>query len=142
MRPALFFAIQAAKRYRKKHGLPDYMEITEEDIQKKYDENLSRDYDCTTVDEKYRKGLNLERVDLPNCSSWLVRYPGNPEGKIIYYIHGGGFVNGSTRQGMRFISYAVKHFGYDIYSVDYRMAPNYKCLDTVSDCEEGYRFLL
>ena len=142
MRPILYLAIQKAKKYRKEHGLPDYMEITEKDIQKRFEENENRDYDCFTVDEKLRKGLELERVDLECCSSWLVRHPGNPEDKIIYYIHGGGFVNGSTRQGFKFVSYAAKNFGYDLYCVDYRLTPNYTCPDTIKDCEDGYRYLL
>ena len=142
MRPALYFAIQKAKRYRRKHGLPDRMVITEEDLQKRAQENRNRDYDCTTVDAKWRKGLDLERIDLKNCSSWLVSSSRNPKDKILYYIHGGGFVNGSTRQAFRFVSYAVKHFGYDLYCVDYRLAPDHKCLDTIQDCEDGYRFLL
>ena len=142
MRPTLYLAIRKGKRYRKEHGLPDYMVITEEDIRKRAEENRNRDYDCTTVEKKLLKDLELERVDLDHCSSWLISSAHNLKDKILYYIHGGGFVNGSTRQAFRFVSYAVKHFGYNIYSVDYRLAPDFKCLDTIKDCEDGYRFLL
>ena len=142
MRPILYLAIQKGKRYRKKHNLPDYMEITEKDLQKRFEENEKKDYDCFTVASKLRKGLDLKRVDLEGCSSWLIKKEGNPEDKVIYYIHGGGFVNGSTRQGFRFVSYAVNNFGYNMYSVDYRLTPNYTCKETIKDCEDGYRYLL
>ena len=51
-------------------------------------------------------------------------------------------MNGCTKQLFKFISYAVKHFGYNFYSVDYRLTPNYTCIDTITDCENGYRYLL
>ena len=142
MRPALFFAILAAKRYKKKHNLPDVRVLDDKHLEKFSLENKNRNYDCTTVDDKYKKGLNLERIDLPNCSSWLISKDDNPKDKVLYYIHGGGFVNGSTRDAFRFVSYATKHFGYNVYSIDYRTTPDHVCLDTISDVENGYKTLL
>ena len=142
MRPHLFLAIRYAKRYMKKHDHPGRMILTENDIEKFRERNDQRDYDCLNVDEKYKNGLDFERVDLEHCSSWLIRKDGNPGNKILYYIHGGGFINGSTRDLIPFVTYAVRNFGYNVYSVDYRMAPNYHCIDTVTDCENGYRYLL
>ena len=66
----------------------------------------------------------------------------NPSDKVLYYIHGGGFWEGSTKKAIRFVSYAAKHWGYNVFSVDYRLCPQYKCADTLSDCEAGYRHLL
>ena len=126
----------------KKHNTPDHMELTDEFIQKLHDNIANKDYDCFTADEKLKKGLSLEKVQLEHCSSWTIRNEANPQDKIIYYIHGGGFVNGCTKDLFKFISYAVKHFGYNLYSVDYRLTPRFKCLDAVGDCEDGYRWLL
>ncbi|MBQ5986501.1 MAG: alpha/beta hydrolase fold domain-containing protein [Clostridia bacterium] len=142
MRPTLFFAIQRARRYIKKHNPPDHMEMTDEFVQKLRDRVEHMDYDCTTVEEKLRKGLTLEKVQLAHCTSWLVSREQNPKDKIIYYIHGGGFVNGSAKQLFKFISYAVRHFGYNLYAVDYRLTPVNTCIDTITDCENGYKYLL
>ena len=142
MRPILYFAIKAAEKYRRTHNVPERMELTDEILKQKYDENVNRNYDCFSVDEKLKKGLSLEKVDLPNCGGWLITKEGNPKDKILYYIHGGGFYGGCTRERFEFVSYAVDHFGYNMFSIDYRMAPNYKCIDTVKDCEDGYLYLL
>ena len=142
MRPQLAIWIHNAKKYVKKHNVPDHMVVDEKFMQKIRDEIDSKDYDCTTLDAKLLKDLDLERVDLEHCSSWFIRYDKNPKDKIIYYIHGGGFVNGCTRQLFPFISYAVKKFGYDMYAVDYRLTPYYTCIDTITDCENGYKRLL
>ena len=142
MRPTLFFAIQRAHRYIKKHNPPDHIELTDEFVQKLRDRVEHMDYDCAAVDEKLKKGLTLEKVQLAHCTSWFISSDKNPKDKIIYYIHGGGFVNGSTKLLFKFISYAVKHFGYNIYSVDYRLTPVHTCMDTITDCENGYRHLL
>ena len=66
------------------------MIVSDEEIQKWYDRNANRDYDCYTVDEKLKKGLDIERVYLEHCSSWLITKDGNPKDKIIYHIHGFG----------------------------------------------------
>ena len=142
MRPALYLAIQKARRYFKKHNMPDHMELTDELVQHMRERIDKMDYDCFTLDKKLLKGLNLEKIQLEHCTSWVISKDTNPKDKILYYIHGGGFVNGSTRQLFKFISYAVKHFGYNIYSVDYRLTPNFTCIDTITDCENGYRYLL
>ena len=66
MRPILWFAIQKAKRYRKKHDLPDRYEITGEEVEKARKRGAEQDYDCTTVKAKFLKGLTLEKVELPD----------------------------------------------------------------------------
>ena len=143
MRPMLFFAIQKAKQYKKKHNLPDYRELTDEMLQKRIEENAKPEYyDCFSADEKYREGLKLEKITLPDCGAWMISAEGNPSDKILYYIHGGGFWEGSAKKAFRFISYVVKHWGYNVFSVDYRLCPQYKCVDTLSDCQAGYQYLL
>ena len=135
-------AILMARRYNKKHNVPSWRKITDEEVRKAYEENENRNYDVYSVDEKLRKGLNIEKIDLPNCGAWYVSLDKNPKNKVLYYIHGGGFVAGSSRDTFGFISYAVKHFGYNIFSIDYRLAPNHKCLETIEDCFDGYKYLL
>ena len=91
----------------------------------------------------YQKGVRIEKAALENSDAWLISSDGNPKDRILYYIHGGGFCFGFTR-GLfpKFIPYVVLKLGYNMLSVDYRLAPRYKCLDAVGDCEDGYRFLL
>ena len=67
---------------------------------------------------------------------------GNPKDKILYHIHGGGFINGCTKMLFPFYSYVVNNWGYNVFAIDYRLAPDYHCIDTITDCEDGYKYLL
>ena len=143
MRPMLFLAIQKAKQYKKKHNIPDYRELPEEMLRKRMVENAKPEYyDCFAAEDKYSEDLKFEKVALSDCGAWMITSESNPSDKVLYYIHGGGFWEGSTKKAIRFVSYAAKHWGYNVFSVDYRLCPQYKCADTLSDCEAGYRHLL
>ena len=105
-------------------------------------ENRAQDRDITTCKKELAEGLEMEEVMLPHCSGWLVKKEGNPKDRIVYYIHGGGFVNSCTKARMSFVSYIVKNFGYDVFSIDYRLAPEYMYPCAPSDCLDGYEMLL
>ena len=144
MRPTLFLSIQMAKHYRKKKKLPDHFEkLDDEWVKKAITEQDKWDQDCLTLDQKQTKGVQIEKAELPNCKAWLMTSDKNPKDKVLYYIHGGGFAMGFTR-GLfpKFIPYVVQKLGYNMFSVDYRLTPRFKCFDAVGDCEDGYRWLL
>ncbi len=138
----MILAIRRAKKYWKEHNKPDHMVIDEEFMKMITDKQARMDYDVFTLDEKYRSGLDIEKVELPNTSSYFIRKQGNPKNKIVYHIHGGGFVNGNTRMAFPFLAYFAKNFGYDVYSADYRLTPQYTFMESIQDCEDGYKVLL
>lgn len=146
-RNKLLFSL-ALRKYRKEH--PDHPEpsfkLTEEELDKMakqlIEQQKQADTDCLKLDRKKVGDLDIKRIDLKNCIAWKITKTGNRKDKIIYYIHGGGFTNCSTKKYFDFVSYAVNHFGYNVFSIDYRLAPEYKCLDILDDCLNGYEELL
>lgn len=104
--------------------------------------NRTQDRDITTCKAELIEGLVLDSVALPNAAGWLVTRPGNPQEKIIYYIHGGGFVGGCTKERMAFISTLAREFGYNVFSIDYRLAPEFMHPCALNDCLDGYQWLL
>ncbi len=142
MRPALYFAIRNAKKYMREHNHPGRMIFTEKDHEDWRERIRTMDKDCSTVDEKLQKGLKIEKVDLSHTSGWRISKPGNPEDKILYHIHGGGFINGCAKMTFAFLSYVVNNWGYNVFAIDYRLAPVHQCIDTITDCEDGYKYLL
>lgn len=104
--------------------------------------NRAQDRDITTCQAELIDGLELSRVALPEASGWLVSKTGNPSGKIIYYIHGGGFVGACTKERMPFVSTLAKDFGYNVFSLDYRLAPEFMYPCALHDCLDGYEWLL
>ena len=143
MRPMLFLAIRKAKRYKRKHHLPDHLELTEDLLQRRIGRTEKPEYrDCFSADHTVIDGLRLEKVLLPDCNGWMISLGNNPPDKILYYLHGGSFLEGSTKNRLRFLSFVVRRWGYNVFSVDYRLCPRYKCLDILSDIQSGYQHLL
>ena len=146
-RNKLLFSL-ALRKYRKQH--PDFSDrsfiLPPEELDKMCEQLIKQqenaDTDCRNLDERSVRGLDVVLVQLKNCRAWKITKEENRKDRIIYYIHGGGFTNCSTKQYFDFISHAVNHFGYDVFSIDYRLAPRYKCLDILSDCTDGYEELL
>lgn len=110
--------------------------------QKLIESNRRQDRDIRTCPEKLIGGLTVEEVKLPNAGGWLVTRPENPEKKIVYYIHGGGFVGACTKERMPFVAELVKSFGWDVFSLDYRLAPEFMYPCGLEDCLDGYLWLL
>ena len=111
-------------------------------IEKTTADNRAQDRDLTTCPKELIEGLSIEPVALPNAGAWMVTKPGNPADKIVYYIHGGGFVGACTKARMPFVSTLAKRFGYNVFSIDYRLAPEFRQPCAVNDCLDGYRYLL
>ncbi|MCR4856372.1 MAG: alpha/beta hydrolase [Erysipelotrichaceae bacterium] len=138
----------ALRKYKKEHpesSGPSF-KLSKDELEKMcaqlIEQQKKTDTDCLKLDPKKVQDLDIKRVDLRNCRAWKVSKKGNRKDKIIYYIHGGGFTSCSTKRYFDFVSYVVNHFGYDVFSIDYRLAPEYKCLDILDDCLSGYEELL
>ena len=110
--------------------------------QKLIEGNRKQDKNILTCPKKLIDDLSIEAVELSNASGWLVTKPENPEKRIIYYIHGGGFVGACTKDRMPFVSELVKTFGYNVFSIDYRLAPEFMYPCGLNDCLDGYNWLL
>jgi monoterpene epsilon-lactone hydrolase len=104
--------------------------------------NRQQDRDVHHAEKKLLEGLLVQEVALPHCGAWLFTKEGNPTDKVIYYIHGGGFTGACTKDRMLFVSTMVKSLGYNVFSIDYRLAPEFKQPCALNDCLDGYSYLL
>lgn len=62
--------------------------------------------------------------------------------QAILYFHGGGYVYGSTDTHRGFINRLVQNTGLDVYSVNYRLAPENPFPAPVQDAQDAYNWLL
>lgn len=60
----------------------------------------------------------------------------------ILYFHGGGYVYGSTDTHRQFLNRIVKKTEIDLYSVDYRLAPEFPFPTAVDDAVKAYNWLI
>ena len=85
---------------------------------------------------KLPKGVTL--TELPRGE--LLEKPGNDRGWVLY-IHGGGFTTGAARERRFVTQHIADRRGYNVVSIDYRLAPEYKWPAQLLDCHEAYQKL-
>lgn len=72
---------------------------------------------------------------------WLI--PQNsPKDQVLVYLHGGGFVMGSTHLHFQMLAFLAQKMDMRILVVDYRLAPEYPFPAALDDCVTAYRWLL
>jgi epsilon-lactone hydrolase len=88
------------------------------------------------------EGVTVEPVDAGGVPGiWLT--PGDAaEGRAILYLHGGGYVIGSSESHRKLCGHYALATGLRILSVDYALAPERPHPAAVSDAVTAYRWLL
>ena len=72
---------------------------------------------------------------------WIIPQDSLP-GRVLLYLHGGGFVFGLTPQHLQMGAYLAQKMGMPILMVDYRLAPDHPFPAALEDCIEAYCWLL
>lgn len=121
----IYNIIKKGKKEFDKNNPPDYVLRREQEIQSRAPKNVK-------VEQIANDGVNGEYLSKGN----------NPECKVLMYIHGGGFVGGSPATRRTFTGYTAKRLGYNVYSIDYRLAPEYAFPFGAEDCLKAYKMLV
>jgi len=88
------------------------------------------------------KGISLEVVDQNGVKGEWHRPTLAKDGRVIYFLHGGGYVFGSPKAYRAFTFALGPKAEADIFSLDYRMAPEHLFPKAVDDAVAGYQWLL
>jgi acetyl esterase/lipase len=67
---------------------------------------------------------------------------GADESAAILYIHGGGYVGGSSSSHRKFAGHLAKAIGAPAFAVDYRLAPEHKYPAPLEDVRAGFDWLV
>jgi len=62
--------------------------------------------------------------------------------KVMYYLHGGGYVICSVSTHQRLIATIAKKAGVRAFAINYRLAPEYVFPAALEDAVKGYKYLL
>ncbi|MBY0334283.1 MAG: alpha/beta hydrolase [Acetobacteraceae bacterium] len=68
--------------------------------------------------------------------------PGADPGRVLLYLHGGGYVSGSIASHRHMVAEAGRQAGIRTLALDYRLAPEDPFPAGLEDAMAGYRFLL
>lgn len=86
--------------------------------------------------------VTVEAVDANGVPGEWVRVPEGREERVILYVHGGGYVIGSTATHRELVSRIARASGARALSLRYRLAPEHPFPAAVEDATAAYRWLL
>ena len=114
-----------------------------------YDPAKPKDYEAARKGEiaamaylKPPRGVALRQETLGGVDAEWITAGKNPADRIVLYIHGGGFVTGSSAARRSFTFHVAKKLGLNVVSIDYRLAPEHPFPAGPEDCLAAYRALL
>ncbi len=99
-------------------------------------------FEAVTVMFPVPEDVRREPVDAgPVPGEWIAAPGADPE-RVIYYLHGGGYIIGSINSHRELISRLSRAAGARALAIDYRLAPENPFPAGVEDATAAYRWLL
>jgi phosphinothricin tripeptide acetyl hydrolase len=86
--------------------------------------------------------VKVERVNAPAAPAEWLRPPSAEPGRVVLYLHGGGYVIGSPRSHRHLAAAIAGAAGASALLLDYRLAPEHPYPAAVEDATAAYRWLL
>jgi acetyl esterase/lipase len=87
-------------------------------------------------------GMKIERIDSSVKGEWISDPKAAPGDKVIYYLHGGGYISGSAKTGRPLTAPLARKMGVRLFTIDYRLAPEHRFPAGLDDIVAGYHWLL
>jgi len=88
------------------------------------------------------QGVEVHPVDVDGVPGEWVRAGGVDPDRRMLYLHGGAFTMGSRRSHRGITSTLSRLAGCAVLAIDYRLMPEHRRLDCLSDCQRAYRWIL
>lgn len=82
------------------------------------------------------------KVRLRQCDAEFIGATGKSAARAVLYIHGGGFILGGLNTHRALVTRISKAADAVVLNVGYRLLPNHSIGDAVSDCLDGFRWLV
>lgn len=86
--------------------------------------------------------VKVERINAPAAPAEWLRPPSAEPGRVVLYLHGGGYVIGSPRSHRHLAAAIAGAAGASALLLDYRLAPEHPFPAAVEDATSAYRWLL
>jgi len=86
--------------------------------------------------------VKVEHVTVPTIPAEWLRPPAANGGRVILYLHGGGYMIGSPRSHRHLAAAIAAAAGASALAIDYRLAPEHPFPAAVDDALGAYRWLL
>lgn len=87
-------------------------------------------------------GVKIEPVESPVKGEWVSPSDGSKSQRVIYYLHGGGYISGSAKSCRPITATLARLLQARVFGLDYRLAPENLFPAGLDDAVAGYRWLL
>jgi monoterpene epsilon-lactone hydrolase len=87
-------------------------------------------------------GMKIERVESPVKGEWVSPPDGPTSERVVYYLHGGGYISGSAKSCRPITATLARLLGARVFGLDYPLAPEHHFSAGLDDATAGYRWLL
>lgn len=92
---------------------------------------------------KIPSGYSNQEIPLPRSRGYLLKKEDGDHGKIVYQLHGGGYVSVfSNLYNENAVRFSKLYGDSDVFSLDYRTAPEHTYPCALEDAIDGYHWLL
>jgi acetyl esterase/lipase len=87
-------------------------------------------------------GITIKPVDVSGVpGEWVLAENADPNRRLLY-LHGGAFTAGSPKSHRPITTKYARMAGVSVLAVDYRLVPENKRIDCLTDCQTAYRWIL
>ena len=86
--------------------------------------------------------IRVERADANGVPAEWTTSPAAEPGRVLLYLHGGGYASGSLVSHRAMVAEAGRQAGARTLALQYRLAPEHPHPAALEDAHAGYRFLL
>lgn len=98
--------------------------------------------DMIPPDPNALDGVQSEKVTANGVPGEWFRHKDAEDGRVVYYLHGGGYVIGSIDSHRLLIGRIAKAAKASVFAIDYRLAPEAPFPAQLEDARAGYQYLL
>ncbi|MBI5680429.1 MAG: alpha/beta hydrolase [Methanobacterium sp.] len=103
---------------------------------------LRKDFEQLYLQFSSNHALKVEEEKIGEINGFKIYAENASDDHIILFFHGGGFTIGSTKDHLDLCGKISKASGACVFSIDYRLSPEYKFPAAVQDCLKSYLCLL
>jgi len=87
-------------------------------------------------------GMKIERTEAPVKGEWISSRVASASERVIYYLHGGGYLSGSARSCRPITATLARQLDARVFGIDYRLAPEHRFPAGLDDVVASYRWLI
>jgi monoterpene epsilon-lactone hydrolase len=90
----------------------------------------------------HSRKIEIEETDDPVKGEWVWPRHGETTSRVLYYLHGGGYVSGSAKGHRPITATLAQRLQARSFALDYRLAPEFRFPAALDDAVAGYRWLI